>query len=79
LDIVLVFATTHNALAAEDFLRRSHFPLELLPTPREISASCGISIRLSSEHLPAVHNFVKQGLLRVQAVYKREGSNYVLE
>lgn len=42
--LLLVFSSTHHALAAEASLAALGKALDVIPTPREISASCGISI-----------------------------------
>lgn len=45
---VLAFESTHDAMAAEKYLKeRLH--VIMMPTPRCITASCGISLRFSLE------------------------------
>ena len=41
----LVFESTHAAITAQKFLQ-GKVPHVVMPTPRVISASCGISVRL---------------------------------
>lgn len=41
---VIVFESTHHAIKTENRLK-TKFPIETIPTPREISASCGLSIK----------------------------------
>lgn len=40
---LLVFDSTHAALAAQDVL--AHLSPRLIPTPREIQADCGMALR----------------------------------
>ena len=42
---MLTFPTTHDAMAAEKALS-PQLPLAVMPTLRQVSASCGISLRL---------------------------------
>lgn len=58
---VLVFASTHTAMTAQKLL--SGLPgVAMMPTPRKISASCGLSLLVPQERLePALD------LLRSQA------------
>lgn len=41
---VIVFDSTHHAIRTENSLK-DRFHVEMIPTPREISASCGLSIK----------------------------------
>lgn len=42
---IAVFASTHDAIAAERGLAGRLPGMDILPTPRAISAACGISLR----------------------------------
>jgi hypothetical protein len=44
---VFTFETTHQAMAAEDVLRRGGIKLEAVPPPSDISAGCGLALRIS--------------------------------
>lgn len=50
---VITFDSTHKAMKAE-----KHFaqivPSELIPTPREISANCGLSLKFQEDALEMV-------------------------
>lgn len=41
--LVITFESTHQAIKAEKTLEG--FEIEIIPTPRQLSANCGISIR----------------------------------
>jgi hypothetical protein len=49
---VLTFATTHQAMAAEDILREAEIPLEVVPPPRELSSGCGLALMVSLGDVP---------------------------
>jgi len=43
---IFTFATTHQAMAAEDLLREAGIGLEVVPPPRELSPGCGLALRV---------------------------------
>lgn len=50
---VITFESTHLAISTEKFVL-AQVPVEMVPTPREISASCGLSLKVSLVHLEKV-------------------------
>jgi len=46
--MIISFSSTHQAMHFEKCLLM-HFAIELIPTPRHISASCGLSIKFEVE------------------------------
>lgn len=68
--LVLVFTTTHNALATEAAMSSRHIDLEVLPTPREISVSCGISIQFDHADLGQVIELAEGQEIKVLGVYE---------
>lgn len=46
---IITFDSTHLAIGTEKFLLATEV-VEMVPTPREISASCGLSIKISPNH-----------------------------
>ena len=48
---MLTFPTTHDAMAAEKALS-PQLPLAVMPTLRQVSASCGISLRIEEADWP---------------------------
>lgn len=41
---IMTFPTTTAVMAAEKYLK-DHFPITIMPVPRELSAGCGLAIR----------------------------------
>lgn len=50
---VITFESTHLAISTEKLLLAA-VAVEMVPTPREISASCGLSLKVKIEHLDQV-------------------------
>lgn len=48
---MLSFRNTHYAMLTETQLKNA-VPLSVMPTLREVTQSCGISLRIEEEHLP---------------------------
>lgn len=47
---VIAFESTHHAIMVEKKLKEK-YKIDMIPTPREITASCGLSIRFQTELL----------------------------
>ncbi|HHN48261.1 MAG TPA: DUF3343 domain-containing protein [Bacteroidales bacterium] len=43
---ILTFASTHQVLMAEKLLLAEGIPHDIIPTPKNISSDCGMSIRV---------------------------------
>jgi len=56
---VVVFESTHDAIKTEKAVK-AEIKVELIPTPREISASCGLSVKFPPEHINIVREVVKK-------------------
>ena len=52
--ILLVFESTHDALASEQILEDKGYKIRIMPTPRVFSSSCGLSIRVNNSNGPAL-------------------------
>lgn len=50
--LVITFESTHKAIKAEKDL--ASFEIEIIPTPRQLSANCGISIKGRIEDLEGI-------------------------
>lgn len=70
--LIITFSTTHAALSAEKLLEETDLPYLIIPTPREISAGCGLAIRIFPESLAQVGRIIKKSGLAYEEVYKIE-------
>ncbi len=59
---MMSFNSTHNAMHAEALLR-PHISLAIMPTLRQISASCGISIRFESKDFETLTALLNTAIL----------------
>jgi hypothetical protein len=51
--MIFLFESVHRVIQAEGALLRDSVPYDLVPTPKEHSAECGMSIRIATPHLEA--------------------------
>lgn len=51
--MIIAFSSTHQAIHFERLLLPK-YAIELIPTPREVSASCGLSLKFETEDLPSI-------------------------
>ena len=49
----ITFETTHKAIAFENKLI-DDFDIELIPTPREVTASCGLALKFNESDQPQI-------------------------
>lgn len=47
-DLLMTFHSTHHALLSDRLLEESGVAKDLIPTPRQFSAGCGLSLLLHS-------------------------------
>lgn len=55
---VISFESTHYAIMTEKKLKEKH-PVEMIPTPRCITASCGLSLKIEADLLEDVISSLK--------------------
>ncbi|MDA8211449.1 MAG: DUF3343 domain-containing protein [Clostridia bacterium] len=64
---LVVFKSTHHALAAEKALQEGGIDQVVIPTPKEISASCGLALKINpSDCLQTVSLLRSRGLADIK-------------
>ena len=61
---MLTFQNTHDAMGAEKLLA-GHLPVCTMPTLRQVSASCGISLRMEEGDGAAFLRLAEAGFYRI--------------
>jgi len=78
--MIIAFSSTHQAIHFERLLLPK-YAIELIPTPREVSASCGLSLKFETEDLTAIlidlEDEDKTGLQLLQFVINEGGQKIV--
>ena len=68
--VVATFKSTHYTIQAEDVFREHNIAFKTIPTPREITVSCGLSILSSIEDGDKIRELVDKGDLTIANLYK---------
>lgn len=69
------FESTNNAMQAEDFLKKNNYNVTIIPTPREVTQSCGLSIKLNEGRIDEVVDFKSKGLIKIKGMYHLQKEN----
>lgn len=67
------FKTTHGALKGEQVLENNALEILIIPTPREITASCGLSIKFDQDNLKVVQDLLINSALDFQLYFVKKG------
>lgn len=69
---LFTFNTTSHALKAEKILKALGAEFLIVPTLREISSSCGLSVKLSLENMEKYYKDLIDNKIPVEGVFKVE-------
>lgn len=72
---IAAFDSTHYALKFEKAVRGAGFKINIMPVPREITASCGISAKLEIDEIEGIRLLAVKESLRVSGYYRVEVQN----
>ncbi|MEQ8236981.1 MAG: DUF3343 domain-containing protein [Syntrophomonadaceae bacterium] len=67
---VFTFISTSQALKAERVLKQASIDFLMMPTPREISTSCGLAVKVASEDLGNSLEILQQNRVQVDGAYQ---------
>jgi len=69
---LVVFDSVHQAIRAEQKLKQQGLGVEMVPTPREISASCGQSLVVPEEELSAAREILLKEKVPFRGIYSAD-------
>lgn len=67
---IVSFNSTHHAMRLDKLLDEESLRATTLPTPREITASCGISIRFLYEDIEKIKSILNENNIEYKGIYK---------
>ena len=76
---VVTFDSTHHAMAAEDILRGESVKLEVVPPPSNLSAGCGLALRISLDDVPIVTGFLAAEGAPYAGIYLLDGEQRAVD
>ncbi len=68
---LITFVSTHHALKAEKLVAGAGLDFDIIPTPRAITASCGLSLELREEQLSVAVRLFADNQVKSEALYRR--------
>jgi len=77
LDYVAIFHSIHRVLRAEQQLKRAGVVFLLIPVPRQLTADCGLALRIAPEHLAGVLAVLAAADLRPVEFYQLRAGEFV--
>lgn len=79
--IVFSFDSTHEAIKSEKALENCRLDGRLIPLPPEISAGCGLSLRIAVKDKVEAFNILKQAEVGISGIFKlrKEGIKRFVE
>lgn len=63
------FKSTHYAIQAEKVLKEKGIFFKTIPTPREVSHSCGLALLFMPESIDGVKSLMENGDIQVDGLY----------
>lgn len=67
---VIAFDSTHHAIKSEKEIKSQKINIKTIPTPREISVSCGLSIKFDYNDLNWIKDIIHENNLSTSGIYK---------
>lgn len=74
---LLIFNNTHNAIKCESMLKERDIFNVIMPTPTNITLSCGISIKIKIEDIDKIKKLINEAQITVKEIHKKEDNNYI--
>lgn len=69
---VIVFESTHYAIAAEKLFKDKGYKFDIIPTPRQITHSCGLSIRFIKQDTKDIEKQMKEAKIIIKGIYEMQ-------
>ncbi|HNW97482.1 MAG TPA: DUF3343 domain-containing protein [Bacteroidales bacterium] len=71
-NFILIFESIHHVLKAEKILATNKISFDIIPTPKEFSSDCGMSVRVSfSEDMEMIKSLLKKNNLNFK-IHEKE-------
>jgi hypothetical protein len=67
---VILFDTNTSAMRAEAVLVRANQVIKLIPTPRELSSDCGISLRFDWNMKSEIESYLERAKVDFAAIHQ---------
>jgi hypothetical protein len=69
---VITFDSTHAAMDAEKKLLKTGIKIHMIPTPRQITANCGLSLKITGITREDLEDLLAELEIKGKALYRME-------
>jgi len=78
---VATFKSTHHTIQSEEKFKDRGISFKTIPTPREITVSCGLALIFILDDMDKVKEMVEKDEIPVDAIYKytKDGKSNIAE
>lgn len=66
---LVTFKSTNFAMLGEEVFKENSFVFKTIPTPRDVSTSCGLSLLFLVDDIDKVKELINQGNLNIDNMY----------
>ena len=66
---IIIFKTTTSSIRSEKVVKKAGLDVKLIPTPREFSTDCGISLLFSLEDKEKVISILNEKKIEISDIY----------
>ncbi len=74
---LIAFDSTQQALRTEMLLEYANIEIDTLPTPKEITAGCALSIGFEECDLEQVQRIIRSEQVEIRGIYLKNENGYV--
>ncbi|HLR21696.1 MAG TPA: DUF3343 domain-containing protein [Tissierellaceae bacterium] len=67
---LITFESTSLALQGEAVFKQENIDFKTIPTPREVSHSCGLALLFDSDDIDKVKDVIEKGKINIDSLYK---------
>ena len=67
---IVSFNSTHQAIKCDKTFAKNNIDYAVLPTPREITQSCGISVKFSIDNIENVKKIMAENEIEYKGIFK---------
>ncbi len=76
-NILIAFDSTQQALRAEMLLEYAEIEIDILPTPKEITAGCALTIEFSAGDFKQVKTIINEQSVTIKGFYQWAEITYI--
>ena len=67
---VITFKSTNHAIKSESIFKNEDIKFRTIPTPREITHSCGLAIKFDLKDIDLARNIIEDNKLDIEGIFK---------